>query len=181
MSSTLKFEPFNYYHIFNKAIQKNKLFENDENYRFFLDKFHSYTKNIFKLYAYCLLPNHFHFLVKTKDIESNIISEQLRRFTISYTQSFNIAFHRKGTLFERPFQRKIITSDEYLISSIYYIHSNPTHHHLINDFRNYKWSSYQDIINKKNKFVSPSKVISLFNDLDYFIEFHDEKRMLRKG
>ena len=51
-------------------------------------------------------------------------------------------------------------SDEYLISSIYYIHSNPAHHHLINDFRNYKWSSYQDIINKRNKFVSVSKVLS---------------------
>ncbi|MBC8311541.1 MAG: transposase [Candidatus Marinimicrobia bacterium] len=181
MSSTLKFEPFNYYHIFNKAVNKNKLFLNNENYRFFLDKLYFYTKDVFEIYSYCLLPNHFHLLVKIKDIESHIISEQLRRFSISYTQSFNIAFHRKGTLFERPFQRKLITDDDYLISSIYYIHSNSEHHHICSDFRNYKWSSYQDIINKKNKFVSLSKVLNLFNDLDYFIEFHKDKRMLNKG
>ena len=181
MSSTIKFEPYNYYHIYNKAVLNNRLFITDENYQFFLHQFFKYMKNELELFAYCLLPNHFHFLIKTKDVDSKRISEQYRKFAISYSHSFNIVNNRKGTLFERPTQKKIITSDEYLVSTIYYIHSNPEHHNICHDFRKYKWSSYQEVTNGKNKFINLSGLLELFNDLDYFIEFHNEKRLTKKG
>ncbi|MBN1118164.1 MAG: hypothetical protein JXA77_13225, partial [Bacteroidales bacterium] len=64
-------EPNNYYHIFNHAVGNENLFVEDKNYAFFLDKFEKYIVEFIDVFAYCLMPNHFHFLIRVKDIELN--------------------------------------------------------------------------------------------------------------
>ena len=64
------------------------MFINDDNYMFFLDRFNFYTRDFLSVYAYCLLRNHFHFLVRILDgVDHLEISEQLRKFFISYSTS----------------------------------------------------------------------------------------------
>lgn len=82
------FEPGEFYHIYNSAVGKEMLFSSEDNYRFFLDRFHYYTRDISSVYSFCLLNNHFHFLVKFyESTENSEVSEQLRKFFISYAKS----------------------------------------------------------------------------------------------
>ncbi|MDK2979548.1 MAG: REP-associated tyrosine transposase [Bacteroidales bacterium] len=120
-----------YYHIYNHANGSDNLFRSDDNYRFFLKKFKQHVTPIAETYAYCLLPNHFHFLVRIKEegvirstfpkfqtlekINRNkFISKQFSNFFSSYTQSFNKVNGRKGSLFYKNFKRKRITTEIYL-------------------------------------------------------------------
>ncbi len=86
--------------------------------------------------------------VGVKNVKTLNPSRQFGNLFNSYAQSFNKAYGRTGGLFERPFKRKRITSDEYFVNLIYYIHYNPTHHGFVDDFYNYQYSSYKAINNK---------------------------------
>ncbi len=95
------FEPGEFYHIYNKAVRKDYLFLHQDNFTYFLKRFHSYTKDVATVYSYCLLNNHFHFLFKIyENVNPDLVTEQLRRFFISYSKSLNNHQNRKGTLFE---------------------------------------------------------------------------------
>ena len=130
-------EPDAFYHIYNRGINSCSIFQNEENRLFFLSKFAHYLNEICEVYAYCLMPNHFHFLVKIKSKEtvkdfaekntksttenesglhsfSNVFSKQMGKFISCYSQSYNKVNNRHGALLESPFKRLKIDSDEYL-------------------------------------------------------------------
>jgi REP element-mobilizing transposase RayT len=131
-----------FYHIFNRGINSQKIFFNDRNYHYFIKLMESKISSVVNIYAYCLLQNHFHILVKIKSekeirlmfphkdtIEvSKIISQQFSNMFNSYTQAINKHYGRTGKLFELPFRRKLISSHEQLINTIHYIHNNPVKH-----------------------------------------------------
>ena len=87
-----------FYHIYNRGNNYEKIFFNDNNYYYFLNKYDKYLSSVVETYAYCLIPNHFHLLIKTKDDYENI-SEQFRRFFITYSQKINEQENRSGSLF----------------------------------------------------------------------------------
>ncbi len=93
----------------------------------------------------------------------------------SYAQSFNKAYGRTGGLFERPFKRKRINSDEYFVNLIYYINYNPTHHGFVDDFYNYPYSSYKAIILKERAKIELKSVFHWFGDINNFIYVHKSK------
>lgn len=121
----------------------------------------SKISSVVNIYAYCLLQNHFHILVKIKSekeirlmfphkdtIEvSKIISQQFSNMFNSYTQAINKHYGRTGKLFELPFRRKLISSHEQLINTIHYIHNNPVKHGIIMNSGNYRYSSLFTIKN----------------------------------
>src|SRR5690606_21948083 len=101
-----------YYHIYNHSNGNENLFLNSENYSFFLKKYAEYIHPVCKTYAYCLMPNHFHLLVRTRDKEEikhllnldikedvfpKIISKQFANFFSCYTQAFNKMHGRQGS------------------------------------------------------------------------------------
>lgn len=168
------FEPGEFYHIYNKAVRNDQLFFSDENYRFFLRKFHQYTEEIFSVYSYCLLNNHFHFLIKIdENVDSTTVIERLRRCFISYSKALNNYVNRKGTLFERHLKRVKIESEEQLLWTIYYIHRNPVHHFVTDNYEKYKWSSYPTILSKRETNLKRKEVLDLFAGEDDFVEFHE--------
>lgn len=158
------FETSHFYHLYNKAVRNDKLFYDEENYRYFLNKFHLYTKIVLSVYSFCLLNNHFHFLIKIdENINSGTVSEQLRKFFISYSKSFNKQQNRKGTLFEKHLKRVRINSEEQLLWTIYYIHRNPVHHRITLNYERFRWSSYPVILSeKRNKFEEKKGLKSVF-------------------
>lgn len=168
------FERNNFYHIYNKAVRNDKLFYDEENYRYFLNKFHLYTREVLSVYSFCLLNNHFHFLIKIdENINSETVSEQLRKFFISYSKSFNKQQNRKGTLFEKHLKRVRINSEEQLLWTIYYIHRNPVHHQITPNYERFRWSSYPVILSEKETNLKRKEVFSLFSGKEEFISFHE--------
>jgi len=181
-------EPDNYYHIYNRANGREKLFVNDDNYKFFLKQYESYVSQIADTFAYCLMPNHFHFLVKIKSekelsallgfqtLTGVKLSQQFSHLFNSYTQAFNKQQGRRGSLLSRAFNRKKITSEDYLKNTINYIHQNPISHHYVSDLEKWKYSSYLSIINDKPTKLKKQEVIDLFHDKQNFIDYQTLKK-----
>ncbi len=175
--------PGNIYHIYNRGINGTNIFMEKRNYYYFLAKYCQYCSTILETYAYALLQNHFHLLVKinenvpgkkttgAKVIELNA-SRQLSHFFNSYAQSFNKAYKRHGTLFEQPFRRKHVDNDTYYTSLIYYIHLNPQRHQFVDDFRDWEFTSWHTIIHNKSSFIAKDRVIHWFGTIENFKNVH---------
>lgn len=174
-------EPGCHYHIFNRGINGCKVFENDENRIFFLQKVEEYVLQVADVYAYCLMPNHFHFILRIKDdtngnnfakvetglhAEKSVASKQIGKLISSYTQAFNKYHNRHGSLFERPFKRKRIETEEYLIKSIIYVHRNVID--LNRSMNDYDFSSYKAFVSGKQTHVRKETVIEWFDDIENF-------------
>jgi len=136
-----------------------------------------YMGECLDVYAYCLMGNHYHFLVnvrctKTAGSTHDYIAHNLQRLFQSYALAFNHQHARTGTLFQKPYKRVHVDSDEYVSKLIHYIHNNPQKHEVVYDFRNWKWSSYNAILKNNRLIVSPIKVINWFGGIDEFKLFH---------
>lgn len=169
--------PGHYYHIFNRGNDGIKIFYTDENYRFFIRKYHYLLTNYVDTYSYCLMNNHFHFLIKVKDSDepdfSKKVSHQFRRFFQSYALSINKQEDRHGSLFRKYFRRINVTEMSYLRRLVFYIHFNPQKHQVVQNFRDYPYSSYKIILKGRSDIIKIFSVISWFNDLEDFMAYHD--------
>ncbi len=146
-----------YYHIYNHANGDENLFREEENYRFFLLQYHQHIDAIADTVAWCLMPNHFHLLVKIKNEKSllqtfpklktleKLLSKKFSNLFSSYTQAFNKLYQRRGSLFIKNFKRKQITSSQYLQILFLYIHLNPIKHGFTKEISEWQWSSYHYI------------------------------------
>lgn len=179
--NTEELVPGYFYHIYNRGIGKDKIFFKDDNYIYFLRKYNQYLYNYVETYSYCLIPNHFHLLVRVRDsiflkdgISAPDISEQFRKFFISYSMSINKQEKRMGSLFIKNFKRKIILKDNYIRSVIFYIHYNPVHHNICKKIEEYKWSSYLPILSDKPSKLPRQKIFEWFGSKQGFIDFHNE-------
>lgn len=165
----LELSPGNYYHIYNRAISGSLLFYNDENYDYFLRKFKEYLGDFVNIYSYCLLPNHFHFLMSSKDVSKEVkISRVFANFFNCYSKSINKQESRHGSLFNKPFKRRLIENEDYLRLIVNYIHRNPIHHKICDQISEYKWSSYNSIRTGNNEMLDVKCVISWFGDFETF-------------
>ncbi len=183
--------PDTYYHIYNHANGDDNLFKEERNYSFFLNKYYQHINPIADTVAWCLMPNHFHLLIKIKNEEallqtfpkfktlvtlraeekertlSNLLSKQFSNFFSSYTQAFNKTYKRRGSLFLKNFKRKEICTDEYLQTLILYIHLNPVKHGFINDINDWGWTSYNEFPEQKILLFD-----YLFNTKDNYVKQH---------
>jgi REP element-mobilizing transposase RayT len=203
-NNLLPLEPDKYYHIFNHANGKENLFVKDENYYYFLNRYTYFINPIADTFAYCLMPNHFHFAVRIKSLEqleelelfksSNLfksskllksselkssiekfLSKQFSNLFSSYTQAFNKQQNRKGSLFIPRFRRKHIDSNEYFREIIHYIHYNPVHHGFVEDLRDWKYSSFETYFSEKATSLKRDEVIEWFYDKENFLAFHQKE------
>ena len=169
-------EPGNIYHIFNRGINGENIFKEERNYYYFLEKYQQYCSDILDTYAYALLKNHFHLMIKVKEniivsrkdgkgkIELNA-SKQLSHFFNSYAQSFNKAYKRHGKLLEEPFKRKMVDNNSYFSSLLFYIHSNPQKHGFVNNFMEWKFTSWHALLNDRETFLAKDEIIKWFGSI----------------
>lgn len=178
-------EPDKFYHIYNRANGNEKIFLNSGNYEFFLKKYQQHIEPITETFCYCLMPNHFHLLVKIKawdelkelGFETSekvqlYCSKKFSNFFSSYAQAFNNQNNRTGSLFQKQFKRKNVDSEKYLYQLIHYIHNNPVAANLVEDHAEWKFSSYQKIISDGPTFLQRKEVIDLYGDLENFKIVH---------
>lgn len=181
MNSTaiIPLEAGNYYHIYNRGNNSGQIFFTDRNYGYFLDKYRQYTGPYVQTIAYCLLPNHFHLLVKIRPLITpgclaDLISEQFRKMFICFSMAINKQEGRTGSLFQKNFRRKKITDMKYLKNAVYYINHNPERHGFRQDGLVYPWSSYRSYLNG-DRLIDHNEVTGLFGDQRQYVDFHSRQ------
>ncbi|SDL42227.1 hypothetical protein SAMN04488034_10449 [Salinimicrobium catena] len=183
--------PGNYYHIYNRGNNGSTIFFEKENYSYFLRLYDKYIQPVSHTYAWCLLKNHFHFLLYLKEKEEINLSDlsystkkqvtkadpsrQFSHFFNAYTQAINKKYGRTGSLLEKPFERKRIDSEDYLRKLIFYIHNNPVHHGLTTNMESYPWSSYTSLLSSQPTTLKRDEVISWFDSAENFRAFHKKE------
>jgi putative transposase len=124
------FLPRNCYHIYNRGNHRECVFIEESNYFYFLQQFQKYLPpDKVSLLAYCLMPNHYHFLIELV-IECDL-SAMMKNFIISYTKAFNLRYKTVGHLFQGRFKCKPVETEDYLLTVARYIHNNPVKSHLV--------------------------------------------------
>ncbi len=183
------------YHIYNHAVGNENLFRDRENYLYFLKKYGQYIFPICKTFAYCLMPNHFHFLVEVRSREelykqfttlkpeNNILTaedlnvpefvmQQFSNLFNAYAKAYNKVFKRRGALFNDYLRRKQVGYDQYFSSLVYYIHANPIHHKFGEHISDWEFTSYESMLSNIHTKLEREQVIRWFGNSNKFAEFH---------
>jgi putative transposase len=133
-----------YYHVYNRGNNRHPIFFERENYLFFLKQTRYYlTEETADLLAYCLMPNHYHFLVY---LRQDNLSEKMAFLSLSYTKAINKRFQRCGSVFQGPFKAIHVNQEAYLLNLSRYIHLNPVKAGLAQRAEEWEFSSYRDYI-----------------------------------
>ena len=199
-------EPELMYHIWTHANGDEYLFRNGENYRYFMEKYLYYILSIGKTYAYCLMPNHLHLMVRFRDeknllmflkkkrkhqdkhlqgledlggVLADLISQHFSNLFNSYTRAYNNKYKRKGSLFMPNFNRKLIDSEEYFARLIAYIHNNPVHHGFVSSPDEWTFSSWHAYVTDKKTHINKMEALAWFGPLKSFMAVHRELQMER--
>jgi len=120
----LRFLPNHYYHIYNRGAAQRSIFHGDRDYRHLLTLVKRFLERLdLSLLAYCLMPNHYHWLVRQNGrIPARLLPQKVWK---SYANTFNHRYGRSGTLFEGRYKAKHVGNDTYLRHLCRYIHLNP--------------------------------------------------------
>ncbi|PST84129.1 transposase [Pedobacter yulinensis] len=139
------FEEGRFFHIFGHAVGFENLFRCAENYRYFLERYHEYIDPVAHTFCYCLMPNHFHFLVRFH-LQDNAVHHKLMRplsnLLNGYTKAYNRMFERRGALFINRTRRRAVKNDVYLNTLIDYIHENPVRSGFCQTPGEWRYSSF---------------------------------------
>lgn len=190
-----RFTPFitnNYYHLFNRGVEKRTIFLNDQDFQHFFQTLYYYQfsgpkprfstyrrfrvqdfdKNpkIVEINCYCLMPNHFHLLIK--QLQEDGIKEFMQKLINSYTRYFNTKHNRVGHLFQGMFKAVPVETIEQLLHLSRYIHLNPYVSDLCKDLSDYPYSSYPGYIGQiENPLISSESILTFSKDSLKYKEF----------
>lgn len=191
-SRTIPFITDEIYHVFNRGVAKMPIFNGFYDYTRFMKtvfyymiegpkpRFSIFTpetaklntdRKIIEIICYCLMPNHFHFLLR--QIKGNGVTEFMSKISNSYTKYINIKNQRVGPLLQGEFKAVHVGDDEQLIHVSRYIHLNPLVGYLAKNLEAYRWSSYLEYLNPKDDSICSKEII-----LDQFSSPDDYKQFL---
>ncbi|PAU92921.1 transposase [Aliifodinibius salipaludis] len=160
------------YHLYNRSNNRELLFKKKENYRYFLRKFKVRFVDYLSVYAYCLMPTHFHFLIRVETKEIDELRKQIGTHLSSYTKAINKAFDRNGSLFQQHTKAQLVDDQNYLLTLISYIHQNPVRARLVNNLKEWRYSSYLDLAGyRKGSLVDHSIIDRYFSSKEEYREF----------
>lgn len=161
----------NIYHVMLRGINRQTIFEDDEDNEKFLQILDDFKKICeYKIYGYCLMGNHVHLLLKEGKEELDKI---FKRIGTSYVYWYNWKYNRCGHLFQDRFKSEVVEDDKYLVTVLRYIHQNPIKAGICETLDEYKWSSYNEYINKDG-IVNYDFVLGIIG-VENFCEFMNEK------
>ena len=159
----------NIYHITARGVAQQIIFEDDDDRRFFGKRLREcLEQNEAELYAWCFMSNHVHLLIHA---EMKVVTAIMRSLLGSYAMYFNRRHGRTGHLFQNRFDSVAIETDEQFMTTLRYIHRNPSE---ASDKlpENHEWSSYREYLGKP--FITNTQFAQqFFHDRDAFIVFHE--------
>ena len=172
------------YHLFNRGNNKEDIFKEDKNYYYFLSLMQKYLLPVAEIYAYCLLKNHFHLVVRIKDFDALPKQYQEKPYVPisnlfnAYTKSINKLYNRTGSLFQEHLHRTRVETDEYLIQLIAYVHLNPIKHGFLSDYKSYRHSSFRAYeLRDKATSISREYILEFFNGFENMEYWHDLNKL----
>lgn len=176
MPKRLPFVQGGYYHVYNRGAGRQAIFHEERNYVYALRLLKRVARECeVTVVAYCLLPNHYHWLLR-QDGETPAGKVPARVFG-SYTQAFNRAYERTGTLFEGPYKALAVETDAYFVNVCAYIHLNPVHHGLVASPEAWPYSNYLEWIEKRpGTLVDRNLVYAYFANPRAYEEFTEDTR-----
>ncbi len=156
------------YHVIMRGINRQRIFEDEEDYRKYLWELNRFQKVCgYELYAWCLMPNHIHILIK----EGNEPLEQVfRRIGASFIYWYNMKYERVGHLFQDRYKSEPVEDDAYLLTVVRYIHHNPVKAGLCRWPEDYRYSSYTGYL-RGDKLLCSEAVLKKIS-IDQFVEYH---------
>ena len=148
-----------FYHVFNRGINKQPIFTSEPDYQFFLRKLDD-LKNKYdhSLYAFCLMPNHFHISIQTRKVP---ISKIMASLGTSYSMYFNRKYEHFGPVFQNRFKSILIENDSYFLKLSQYIYLNPVKANLAKNPLDYKYSSIREALGKEQLHFLDKNIIRL--------------------
>jgi len=147
-----------YYHVINRGNEKQPIYYNEDNYHFFLGRLRKYaSKGKQIVIAYCLMPNHFHLLLK-ETVDDNLKNTMLSLQT-SYAKAINKKFKRNGHLFQGKYKKIRIENNNQLLRLSRYIHLNPVKAGLVNVPEEWPYSSYHEYIGLRQGSLPETEII----------------------
>ena len=192
MQSSLPLEPGHYYHIFNRGVNRTNIFNEDRNYAHFLTLYARHVSPVADTFAYCLLGNHFHLLVRIRTepeadrsgfrnrsgpapadhpeadgsglgaLDQRSVIQAFNNWLNAYAKAINKAYDRTGSLFQRRFGRLAVMSERHLVAVVHYIHYDPQKHGFVKNFRDWPYSSYDALLSDKPTRLARSAVLDWF-------------------
>ena len=157
----MQFEAGDIFHVYNRGNNKQQIFFSEGNYIFFLEKVKQFIHPVSNILAYCLMPNHFHFLVQANEtsckprqlgsLSSTELNNGFRLLQSSYTKAINKNKGFTGSLFQQKAKFKLLSwSDnprhDHLSTCLHYIHQNPVKANLVSRMEDWKYSSFNEYI-----------------------------------
>ena len=157
------------YHVMARGINKQAIFQDNEDYLKFLEILGT-VKAIseFEIFAYCLMSNHYHILLKTGKED---LGQIFKRMGARYVYWYNFKYQRTGHLYQDRYKSERIESDKYFITAMRYIHQNPIKAGIPEGI-NYKWSSYQEYLGK-TQIIDSELMLNIMSKKE-FIRYHQE-------
>jgi len=170
-------KPDIYLHLYNRGVNKQNVFFSRENYLYFLRKMKKYKAECKVLImCYCLMPNHFHFLVK--QLIPHSVSKFMSGIFNSYPKAVNKQLGRSGHLFEGKYKFKIVDKEEYLIHLARYIDLNPVFANLVTRPEDWEYSSYRDAIGLRNGTLPDLSLLrQYFPDVNSYVDFVNDYKV----
>jgi putative transposase len=144
--------PGAFYHLYNRGNHREAIFHSAEDYERFLWAFTDVA-------AYCLMPNHFHALVRP--ISGSGLVKMMRSFSVSYSMYYNRSYGQVGHLFQGRYRTRLIRDEADLVNVSRYIHRNPVE---LAELATYEWSSYRAYLGAATRFCNPNLVLAVFRD-----------------
>lgn len=188
-----QFNEGSFYHIYNRGNGKENIFLDDNDFRFFMlrlkqnlfpddkskERLSPLPENSFSLISYCLMPNHFHLLLKqNKNIPT---SKLLLKVCTSYSMYFNKKYEHVGHVFQDCYKQILIDDDLYLRWLTCYIHQNPKVAGLVTDLNKYPWSSYGEFLENKNGLCDKEIILEQFKNNKEFQQFTETSYKIIKA
>ncbi len=160
-----------YYHLYNRGARQVTIFREETNYLFVLLRMKKYMRKLqITIIAYCLMPNHYHFLVRQDgDVKAGLLPQRIFN---SYSKAYNNLYDHSGTLFEGRFKAKPVTTDRYLRHLCRYIHANPVKDGVVQYLEEWPYSNYLEWIGlRQGSLVDREFIADMFASVAAYEEF----------
>ena len=159
------------YHIMLRGINQQVIFEDEEDYLKFVETLKQYKAvSGYKVFAYCLMSNHIHILIKVEKENLDLI---MKRIAGSYVYWYNWKYYRRGHLFQDRYKSEVVEDDSYFLTVLRYIHQNSVKAGIVKTIDQYKYSSYNDYINNEKGIVDIEFALSMLSK-ESFVAFNNE-------
>lgn len=153
------------YHITSRGNRRNDIFKDDEDFQVYINLMEAaleYFEKQFEIICYCLMDNHIHILLQTKERH---LKDFITRVNSIYAKFFNKKYNYLGHLYQDRYFSELVETDTQLLETSRYIHLNPVRANMVKMPEEYKWSSYSMIIGlTRQKLIDSAKILSYFNE-----------------